>query len=149
MSRIYILGTKLTDAEVERMKVLANQAGYDQGKIEVAASIGAPDPDGEDEVILMLATSATCADPNLEKELTKAQNGGRRVICIWPNNAVPSDLPDAAAKYCYSVIPWDADKVRAVAADDNVMYFETPTGEPRPKIETERNLCVEQKAQAK
>ncbi len=88
-------------------------------------------------------TPAACADASLDEELAKTQNGGRRAICIWPvEGDVPPEHPPAAKKYGYSIIPWDANKLRAVAADDDVFYFETPAGEPLPTVETERNLCV-------
>jgi hypothetical protein len=93
--------------------------------------------------VLVVMTPATCADASLEEELAKTQNGGRRAICIWPvEGDVSPEHPPAAKKYGYSIIPWDADKLRAVAADDDVFYFETSAGEPLPTVETERNLCV-------
>jgi hypothetical protein len=148
VTRVKIFGRKLTEAEVHAVKALADEAGCLADQIEVMASIGEPDPDGEDEVILMLATPDTCADADLEKDLARALNGGRRVIWIWPKEGEKAELPAAAAKYSYSAISWNAEKLRIVAAADDVMCFESPIGEPLPKVPTERNLCVDEKAKA-
>ena len=43
-----------------------------------------------------------------------------------------------------AIFRWSAGKLRAVMADDDVTYFEKPDGIPMPKVETERNLCVEE-----
>jgi hypothetical protein len=149
VTRVRVLGKNLTEPDVEAVKVLADEAGYLADRIEVVTSIGEPDPDGDDEVIVMLATSDTCADADLEADLKRVLNGGRRVIWIWPKSAENVELPAAAAKYSYSIISWNADKLRAVAADDDVMCFELPTGEALPKVPTKRNLCVDEKVNVK
>jgi hypothetical protein len=143
MRRIKILGRALSDAEAAAAVNLAKEAGCAASEIEVTASLGDPIPDCDDEIVLVVMTPATCADASLEEELAKTPNGGRRAICIWPvEGDIPAEHPPAAKKYGYSIIPWDADKLRAVAADDDVFCFETPAGEPLPTVETERNLCV-------
>jgi hypothetical protein len=134
MAYIRIFGKALTDREVEALKALGAEAGCVVSDIEVVKSVGEPDPDCDDEVIFVLATPDTCADPDLEQELAKAPNGGRRVICIWPKDSQSSELPPAAAKYSYSIIPWSAEKLRVVVADDDITCFESPTGEPLPKV---------------
>jgi hypothetical protein len=144
MTRIKILGKVLSDEEVAAVKALAEAAGCQVGQIEVVRSVGEPDPDCEDEIIFVLTTPDTCADPNLEQELAKTPNGGRRAICIWPKDSQPFELPPATTKYSYSIVPWNAEKLRVVVADDDITCFESPTGEPLPKVPTERNLCVEQ-----
>jgi hypothetical protein len=129
---------------------LAAEAGCSREEIEVIPSIGDPIPDCDDEIVLVLISPATCADPDLEEELKKTPNGGRRAICIWPREGdIPAEPPSAANKYGYSIIPWNADKLRAVAADDDALCFETPTGAPLPKVEMEHNLCVDEKAKPK
>ena len=143
--RIKIFGRKLTETEAEGLRALAADAGCPAGQIETITSMGEPDPDGEDEVILLLGTPSTCADSDLENELAQAVKGGRRVIWIWSKDTETAVLPVAAAKYSYSVIPWDAAKLCAVVADDDVMCFESPIGDPLPKVPTERNLCVDEK----
>jgi hypothetical protein len=142
MRRIKILGKALSDVEAAATADLAIEAGFTAAEIEAIASVGDPIPDC-DEIVLVVMTPATCADASIEEELAKAQNGGRRAICIWPvEGDVPAEPPPGAKKYGYSIIPWDADKLRAVAADDDVLCFETPAGELLPTVETERNLCV-------
>ena len=130
---------------------LSSEAGFKSEEVDVIESVSEPDPDCDDEIFLLLASPETCVNPELEKELAAAQKGGgRRTICIWPADASPAaEPPVAAKKYAYSVIPWDADKLRAVAADDDVLCFEKPDGQPLPKPETERNLCVDDKAKGK
>jgi hypothetical protein len=143
MRRLKILNRTLSDAEATAAADLAKNAGFTVEEIEVAASVGDPVPEVDDEIVLVVMTPATCADASLDEELAKAQNGGRRAICIWPvEGDIPPEHPPAAKKYGYSIIPWDVDKFRAVAADDDVFYFETPAGEPLPTVESERNLCV-------
>jgi|SRR6266568_2812952 len=155
MRRVKILGKALSEVEIAAAVGLANEAGCTDSELEIVASIGDPVEDCDDEIVLVVMTPATCADADLDEELAKTPNGGRRAICIWPGEGdVPTEHPPAAKKYGYSIIPWDADKLRAVAADDDVFYFETPSGEALPAVETERNLCVvevepaEQKAKA-
>ena len=151
MRRIRILAKTLDPAALEALLALSMKADFKPDEVEVIESVGEPDPACDDEIFVVLASPETCANPELEKDLVAAQKGGgRRTICIWPADA-PSEAepPVAAQKYAYSVIPWDADKLRAVAADDDVLCFEGPDGQPLPKPETERNLCVDEKAKAK
>jgi len=149
MTRFTIFGKLLTPAEIEALKALVDQLGCPADEIAVVNAVGDPDPDIDDDVILVLGTDATCADADLETNLKRAANGARRAIWIWPTDAGAAELPPPAAKYSYSAIPWSAEKLRAVAADDDVTCFETPGGKPLPKVSTERNLCVEEKAKAK
>jgi hypothetical protein len=143
MSEVKILVKTLTNHDVMELKALAAEAGCDLKNIEVVDSIGEPDPDSEDEVVLILATPATCSQADLEKEMAKAMNGARRAIWVWPKGAATAEVPEAAKKYSYSVVPWNAEKLAAVIADDDVICFELPTGQPMPKVKMEHNLCVE------
>jgi hypothetical protein len=150
MRRIKILGTALSEGEVAAVSKLAAQAGCSPEEIEVTASVGDPVPDCDDEIVLVLLSPGTCADAGLEQELAKTPNGGRRAICIWPAEGdIPAEPPSAARKYGYSIIPWNADKLRAAAADDDVLCFETPDGTPLPKVEMEHNVCVDEEVKAK
>ena len=148
MTQFTLFGKQLTDAEIDALKALVAEAGCPADEIAVVDAVSDPDPDVEDQVILVLGTAATCADADMETNLAKAANGGRRAIWIWPRDAEAAPLPAAAAKYSYSVIPWSAEKLGAVSADDDVTCFETPSGKPLPKVPTERNVCVEEKAKA-
>jgi len=149
MTRFTLLAKQLTEVEIGALKELVADAGCSADKIAVVNAVGDPDPDIEDEVILVLGTAAASADAELESNLAKAANGAGRAIWVWPQDSTVSALPAAAGKYCYSVIPWSSDKLSAVSADDDVTCFETPSGEPLPKVPTERNVCVEVKAKAK
>jgi len=149
MTRFTILGKCLTPVEIEALKALVGQMGCPADEIVVVDAVGDPDPELEDDVILLLGTDATLADADLETNLAKAANGARRAIWIWPMDSEATELPPPAAKYSYSAIPWSPEKLRAVAADDDVTCFETPVGKPLPPVPTERNLCVEEKANVK
>jgi hypothetical protein len=150
MRRIRILSKALSKDELAAVADLAAEAGCSPEEIEVVPSIGDPVPDCDDEIVLVLMSPAMCSDPSLQDELAKTPNGGRRPICIWPEEGeMPVEPPSASKKYAYSIIRWDADKLRSVVADDDVLCFETAAGEPLPKVETERNLCVGEKAKPK
>jgi hypothetical protein len=144
MSDVKIFGKTLTGAEVKALAALAAEAGCAVENIKVVESIGEPDAGRGDEIVLILATPATCSQPDLEKEMARAMNGARRVIWVWPENGRAADVPGPTKKYSYSIIPWSAEKLAAVAADDDITCFELPSGQPLPKEKTERNLCVEE-----
>lgn len=139
-----IFGKHLTDAEIEAMKVLAARAGESLADIEVVDGADAAKPDADDGVVLFLGTPSTCAAPDLEDALAAVARGAGRAIWVWPLGAAAIDLPPSAGKYAYSSVPWHAEKLRAVIADDDVTCFETSEGTPIPKVQTERNLCVEE-----
>src|SRR5271170_2826311 len=121
MTRFTILGKCLTEAEIEELKALLCQIGCPFDEIVVVDAVDDPDPDVEDDIILVLGTDATCADADMETNLAKAAaNGARRAIWIWPKDAKAVELPASAKNYSYSVIPWSPEKLRAVAADDDV-----------------------------
>jgi hypothetical protein len=150
MRRFKILKKGLSSKEVKAMNALAVDAGFKTDEIEMVDSVGEPDAACDDEIILVLASPATCADPELESELAAAQRGGRRTICVWPEEgAAAPEPPDAAKKYAYSIIRWDADKLRVVAVDDDELCFGSQDGQPLPVPKTERNLCVDEKAKPK
>ena len=108
-----------------------------------------PHPDCEDEIVLILASPETCADPALETDLAATQRGGRRAICVWPQDAAAgAQPPDAMNKYAYSIIRFDTERLRVVATEEDQHCFEAPNGQPLPKPKTERNLCVDEKAKA-
>jgi hypothetical protein len=148
MRRIKILNRGLSVAQTKKLKALAAEAGFHTEEIVVVSSVGEPDPVCDDEIILIHASSSVCTDADLESELAAVQRGGRRAICIWPESAdeAPAEPSDAMKKYAYSIIRFDAERLSVVAADDDELCFEAPTGEPLPVPETERNLCVDEKA---
>src|ERR1700674_3599036 len=77
MRRITILGRNLKDEEIEQIKRLAEGAGMTDDESELGDAVGEPDPDCEDEIVLIFASPKTCADPALEKDLATTQRGGR------------------------------------------------------------------------
>ncbi|MGY3078337.1 hypothetical protein ACVWZZ_004745 [Bradyrhizobium sp. LM6.10] len=144
MAKIKLLSKGLTNAEINAAVKLAITSGCAAEELEVVVEVGEPDPVCDDEIVLVVMTSAVCAAPDVEAELKKTPNGGRRVICLWPENAEAKQQPPApVAKYAYSIIPWNSDKFSAVAADDDVMCFETPDGTTLPKVKMDHNECVE------
>ena len=150
MKKVKLLTKGLTREEIDAAMKLLVEGGCDPGEIEVVAEIGAPDATCDDEFVILVMAPAVCVDPSIEAELKKTPNGGRRVICVWPEGTPETEQPPAAAlNYAYSIIPWSADKFRAVAADDDVMCFETPTGVAMPRVKMEHNCCVEEKAKPK
>lgn len=145
MTRFTVYGKHLTRVELATLKSLAAEAAQAGDDVQVVTSIGEPDPSVANEVVLMLGTPATCESVDLTTDLEAVANGTRRTIWIWPDGSEAKELPASAGMYSYSAIPCDAKKLRAVAADDDVMYFETPSGGALPKANTERNICVEEK----
>jgi len=145
MRRIKILKGGLSEEELAAMKALAAQAGFAIDEIEVIEAVGEPDDQCDDEIVLISATPAICASPDLEDALIATQRGSRRAVCVWPKDGEGVEPPPAATKYAYSIIRPHADTLRAVVADDDVLCFEKADGQPLPKPETERNLCVDEK----
>jgi hypothetical protein len=147
MRKIKLLAKGLTKAEIDAATKLAIEGGCAAEEIEVVDEVGEPDPACDEELVLVVMTPAVSADPDLETELKKTPNGGRRAICVWPEGTEAGQQPPAAAaNYAYSIIPWKPEKLSAVAADDDVMCFETPAGTALPKVKMEHNCCVDEQA---
>lgn len=145
MQRIKVHSKGLAAPQLSALIELAKSAVGTTTEIEVVDAVGSPDPDCEDEVILILMSPAVCAAAELEEELKKAPNGGRRAVCIWPNDAeATSESPKAARNYAYSIVPWDAEKLRGVLASDDVFCFETAMGVTLPKVPMDHNQCVDE-----
>lgn len=149
MTSLKILKKWLSEQELEQLLELLVEAGIVQDDVEVVDSVRDPDPACEDEVLLLLATDATCEAPDLEKEMVRAQNGPRRTIVVWPAQSSETAWPPTAKKYAYSIVPSDPAKLSEVLADDDVTRFEDSSGQPLPKIEMEHNLCVEEEKKSK
>jgi hypothetical protein len=144
MTSTTIFGRGLNPLEIENMLSLLAEAGSCDGPVAVVEAITAVSPDQDDAVILLLGNPATCADNELEANLAQVPASMQRAIWVWPKNSTEANIPSAARKYCYSIVPWSASKLRAAMADDDVTCFEKPDGIPMPKVETERNLCVDE-----
>ncbi|HCX16611.1 MAG: hypothetical protein CL533_18365 [Afipia sp.] len=150
MRRLRIFTKHLTSEEIAALSALAAASGFAADEIETVLEIGAPLVDCDDEVILIPISAAACAAPDLEDDVKQVSNGARRAICVWPEDAEAEvEVPASARKYAYSIVPWNAEKLQAAAADDDVLIFEMPSGDVMPKVYTERNLCVDEEAQPK
>ena len=57
------------------MKALALDAGFKPDEVVIVESVGEPDVACDDELILVLASPSTCADPEIE-DLRVAEGGG-------------------------------------------------------------------------
>ena len=143
MNDVKIFGKSLTKQDIEALTTLAVDAGCNSKDIAVVDSVGEPDAKGADEVILILGTPATCAQAGLETEMAKTMNGGRRAVWVWPKDAATAEVPEGCTKYAYSAVTWDAKKLAAVMADDDVICLELPNGQPMPKVKMEHNECVQ------
>ena len=150
MRRLRILTKHLTPEEIAALMELAVAGGFPSDEIELVPLIGTPLVDCDDEIILIPLSEAACVAGDLEDEVKQVSNGARRAICVWPADAKGDiEPPVAARKYAYSVVPWDAEKMKAAAADDDVLIFEMPSGAVMPKVYTERNMCVDEEAKPK
>lgn len=148
MRRLRIFAKHMTSEEIAALSELAAASGFAADEIETVLEIGAPLVDCDDEVILIPISAAACAASDLEDDVKQVSNGARRAICVWPEDA-EAEVPASARKYAYSIVPWNAEKLKAAAADDDVLIFEMPSGDVIPKVYTERNLCVDEEAQPK
>jgi hypothetical protein len=144
MAKATIFGRGLDSLEIEGLLSLLAETGSCEGPVDVTEAITAVGQEHEDAVILLLGTPGTCADNELEANLAQIPASMQRAIWVWPKNSTESNAPPAARKYCYSIVSWNANKLRAVVADDDVTCFEKPDGIPMPKVDTERNLCVDE-----
>jgi hypothetical protein len=134
VAKVTIYGKGLTAEELQALKGLVAKAGCAEGDI---VSVDSLVPGVSD-------SNAICEDNSLEASLVQALGAAMRVIWVWPEDSEISELPLTIKKYCYSYVPWDAEKLAGVAADDDVTCFETPRGNPVPTIPTPRNICVEE-----
>jgi hypothetical protein len=149
MAKATIFGRGLNPLEIEELLSLLAEAGNCQGPVDVVEAITAADPSEDDAVILVLGNPGTCTDNELDANLAQVLKSTQRAIWVWPKNSAESNPPSAARKYCYSIVPWSAEKLRAAIADDDVTCFEKSSGVPLAKVETERNLCVDEDADTK
>lgn len=140
MAKISIFGPGLQAEDIQILRGLLAQIPCREGPIGVVQTIG--DSGVDDAVIVLLGIPKVCTDPDLEKRLSPVVGTPQRAIWVWPQGSPESLPPIAAKKYCYSTVPWDAQKLSAVICDDDVTCFEGPDGKPLPKVEVDRNLCV-------
>lgn len=143
MAKVTILGRGLEPGEIESLQVLLAKAGACTEPAQVLNTISEMPPDDDDAIVVLLGTSATCLDGELEADLVRTQASAQRAIWVWPEESSELQLPPAAKKYCYSIVPWNTKKISKAVADDDVTCFEMPNGTPIAKVDTERNICVD------
>jgi hypothetical protein len=82
MRRITILGRNLKDEEIEQIKHPAEEAGTAGDEIEVVDAVGEPDPDCEDEIVLILASPKPAPIRLLRRTLQpRSVAAGARFAC--------------------------------------------------------------------
>ena len=141
MPKLHIDARLLQDDDAEELRSLLVAADCDPDDVDLIRSIPEANDDADDEVIVCLLTPAMLSEARLESILLQAINGGRRVIGIWPKESGNLAAPPSVLKYCYSVVPWDADRLREVVRDDDCICFQTPEGEALEMPEPERRIC--------
>lgn len=143
MAQVSIYGRGLTPKELKALAALLDKTGVCDKNVEVVESID-EQTDGPDEsFVIFLGVPATCADEALEENLICAHSSGQSAIWVWPAECDDAELPAVAKKYCYSIISWDPQKLKAAIAEDQPC-FEYPQGIPLPPPKTERNICVDE-----
>jgi len=149
MARIQVYGPVLRKAESTDLLDLLQGAGCEPGSVKFIDHIPDPIEGAEDVVLIVMLTPEVISDRNLEQQLAKATNGGRRVVCIWPPEASNEPAPASVEKYSYSLVSWNPDRLRSVLSDDDVICFETPAGNARPTPTTDRHICAEENSAPK
>jgi len=140
MSKILIYRRGLNRAELDGLLKLLKEAGA-SANLEFLEDIPPAEEECGDEVVVFLLTRAVIEGGAFDDQIAKVPDGGRRAICIWPADATDAPLPGAAAKFSYSIVSWNAERLRIALADDDSTCFETPSGEPLEAPDTERNEC--------
>lgn len=142
MSRLRIHRCGLSPEEIQALLKLLESAGIDPEIVEFIDAVSEPDDGCDDEVILFLLSPGACGTEETDADVTKVPDGGRRAICVWPEDSPEESTPPTSAmKFAYSIVPWNPEKLRIVLNDDDVTCFETPSGKPLPVPETERLEC--------
>lgn len=141
MSKVHVFIEGLAQGEVEALMLLLGAAGVPADEIVLVDEVEPPTDDCQEDVFVFLLTSETIASAAAQEAIPKVPDGGRRAICVWPEGAADELPPPAAAKFSYSTVSWNAERLRIAIADDDTTCFEKPSGEPIPPPETERNEC--------
>ena len=144
VSKVHVFIQDLAKEETEALIFLLEAAGVPLDEIVLVEEVKAPTDECQDDVFVFLLTPETIASAAAQAAISQVPNGGRRAICVWPEDASDElPPPPAAFKFSYSTISWNAARLRAAIADDDTTCFEKPSGEPIPPPETERNECDE------
>ncbi len=141
MARIKICRRNLSQAALEGLLELLSGAGCLAADIELVDEIGPPLEEVLDQIAIFVLDEATCGQPEFEEQMNNTPTAGCRAICVWPEGAASFDLPESVRKYAYSIVSWNAERLRVALADDDVTCFETPTGTPWTAEEIKRHEC--------
>lgn len=141
MPKVLVLKKGLFDAEIAGLIGLAEAAGCVAQDVEIIESVGEPEPDGHDEIVMILLSPMNCQPGELDEEIAKIPNGGRRAIGIWPEDAAGATIPDTVGKFSYSVIAWDPERLRAIMQSDDVVFFDAADGAPLPAPNQDHLEC--------
>jgi len=141
VSKVHVFIEGLAQDEIQALILLLEAAGVPSAEIVLVDEVEAPTDECQEDVFVFLLTPESIASAATQEAISKVPNGGRRAICIWPQDASDELPPPAAAKFSYSTVSWDAERLRAAIADDDTTCFEKPSGEPILPPETERNEC--------
>jgi hypothetical protein len=141
VSKVHVFIEGLAQEEIDALILLLEAAGVPADEIELVDEVETPTDECQEDVFVFLLTPETIASAAAQEAISKVPNGGRRAICVWPEDALDELPPPAAAKFSYSTVSWDAERLRVAIVDDDTTCFEKPSGEPIPPPETERNEC--------
>jgi hypothetical protein len=144
MIKVHILRRDLSTTDAGALRALLIDAGCPSGQIDVVDHVGAPGENSDEEVVVTVLSSSVLTAPDLEVTLLNTLNGGRRTIGVWPKNCEQESLPPAVLKYCFSVVPWDPDRIRLVVTGEDYICFESPRGEPLETPSEEHRICPKQ-----
>ena len=141
MAKVHVFIKGLAQEEVEALILLLEAADIPADEIVLVDEVLPPTDDCQEDVFVFLLSPETIASAAAQDAISQVPNGGRRAICVWPDGAADELPPPAAAKFSYSTVSWNADRLRAAIADDDNTCFEKPSGETIVPPETERNEC--------
>lgn len=138
---VKILRPGLTASTAQALQRLIVASGVDPSDIELIEDLPEQTQYADDEVIICVLGPELLAEPSLEASFLRAIGSGRRIVAVWPYGGAPVELPASFLKYCYSVVPWDAERLRPVLVEEDHLCFETQDGEPLEMPEPERREC--------
>ncbi|MER2268603.1 hypothetical protein [Methylobacterium oxalidis] len=100
------------------------------------------EPQGDEEVGVIVLSPACLADEGLERAMQGAAARGCRVIGIWPPGTRDETLPRAFEDYGGDTVTWDAGRLRgALSSADTAPGWLKPDAQPRAERQTKRNKC--------
>jgi hypothetical protein len=141
MAKVQIYGGGLGKDETNALMQLLVEAVVPPADIEVVGAVDAAADGCEQDVFIFLLAPEAVGSCAMDGEIAKVPDGGRRAICVWPQDSTEASPPASAAKFSYSIVSWNPERLRVALADDDVTCFEDPTGEPLPAEDTERLEC--------